>query len=184
LNLQSEAQRRSIEAAKTSAAIAAGETPKKKSAKERTVPMITDELVDGLNATLNAAKKKGSSDELTEQLTDSLRVTKLRESGELPIFDSSNHQTTEEDTQMAAKKKTAKKTAAKKPAKQTVNAANGSNKVKTAAPIGRERKLLLRLSVEEYEALQEKAAEKETSMANLLRTSALGKAFGKVASDE
>ena len=65
---------------------------------------------------------------------------------------------------MAAKKKSSKKTS-KKVVEKTIT---------TAAPIGRERKLLLRLSVEEYDALQAKAAKQGTSMANLLRTSAIG----------
>lgn len=71
-----------------------------------------------------------------------------------------------------ASKKTAK--AAKAAKKSSGSKKTGNPAVKTAAPIGRERKLLLRLSVEEYDALQAKAAKQGTSMANLLRTSAIG----------
>ncbi len=45
---------------------------------------------------------------------------------------------------------------------------------KAAAPAGRERKLLLRLSTDEYNKLQAKAEKQGTSMANLLRSSAIG----------
>lgn len=157
LKLQSEANRRATE--------------QKTSASERTLSFsldsgrhysevkTVDPQIDGIQAALNAAMKRGTSEQLTEQLTDSLRMTKLSESGELPISESTNPNEQKEDT-MAAKKKTAKK-----PAKKSV---------KTAAPVGRERKLLLRLSNDEYEALQTKAAKQETSMANLLRSSALG----------
>lgn len=125
-------------------------TVKKKSASERTV----DFTIDSITATLDAAKKRGTSEDITEKLTDSLRIAKLDDSGILP--------TENEDIEMAAKKKTAKK-----PAKK-------SNGVKSAAPIGRERKLLLRLSKDEYNSLQEKAEKNGTSMANWLRTSAIG----------
>ena len=67
---------------------------------------------------------------------------------------------------MAAKKKSVKKRTVKK-------ATTKPKTIVNAAPIGRTRKLLLRLSVEEYEALQAKAYKEGTPMANLLRTSAL-----------
>ncbi len=139
LALQSEAQRRSVAAAKTSAA-------------ERTLPLVRDAAIDNITNVLNQ--------DLTEKLTESVRQAKVKKSksGE---FQAINTQTEEsEDTNMAAKKKTAKKKSAAK-------------KTAVAREPGRARKLLLRLSVEEYDQLQAKAAKQEVSMAHLLRSSAL-----------
>lgn len=80
--------------------------------------------------------------------------------------DYTNTNTNETETEMAAKKKaSSKKSAAKAPK---------APKAKAEKPVGRGRKLLLRLSHEEYAALQAKAAKLETTMADLLRTGALG----------
>jgi hypothetical protein len=122
------------------------EYPDKVAKKKSSAASRTRDIMDAINE----AQKRGSSDEIIEGLTDSIRVAKLdNESGKLPVDQG-------EDT-MAAKKKSAKK--------------NGSAKaVKTAEPIGRERKLLLRLSTDEYNTLKQKAEKAGTSMANFLRS--------------
>ncbi len=108
-----------------------------------------------------ASKKQDLASELTESV----------DNGSMRDRESETRNTTiqreqEEDITMAAKKKTAKKVTKKSAAKKS------DKKVQTAEPIGRTRKLLLRLSVEEYANLEAKAAKLNTSMANHLRTSA------------
>lgn len=152
LKLQSDAQERGVksigksEKRRVRKAVDALQMPAlKSSAEDRTQNMF---------AAVNEAQKRGTEQDITEKLTDSVKIAKLDVAGETT--------TKEEDIEMATKK------ASKKSAKK-----NGAVR-KTAEPIGRERKLLLRLSKDEYNALQAKAEKQGTSMANLLRTSAIG----------
>lgn len=138
--------------------------------------------VNNLNAALNTAKKRGTSEQLISDLQNSISDAKVKESvSEIVIEpieckeckgygqhiqkgeDKSDCVSCEgtgyenhKEMNMAAKKKSAK---SKK--------SNGKAKVERAP--GRERKMLIRFSDSEYNTLQANAKEAEVSMAHLIR---------------